>query len=309
MGNSFFKYTTLDSAEKIITEKKLQFSRPSLFNDPFDMQIPIALDFHNLPVARMTQEREIQKRLNGDFGDPKEAISDLEKKITCSSNKEEIAIYKKIIVDLKENGKVTNPESLQYLRDNYNSLSESKKTEGAKSHVKMAERHKEEDQKAINELFIFCGSKKHNNILMWSHYSDSHKGIVLELNCRPSSFFKNMKEVQYASDRPPLDNIDTKFLHTKSELWKYEEEIRGVITESTTIPANQNTYLASYTSKDLLAIYFGANISKEEMNEEKVQTLIKRAEEVNPNIKFFKMSCDNLKYELNTSPIIRKNII
>ena len=42
----------------------------------------------------------------------------------------------------------------------------------------------------INNIGIFSLSKVPDNILMWSHYADSHKGIVLEFDSNHAYFNK-----------------------------------------------------------------------------------------------------------------------
>lgn len=39
-----------------------------------------------------------------------------------------------------------------------------------------------EKQKSTH--FLFCASRIYDNILMWSHYADKHKGAVIGLNCK-----------------------------------------------------------------------------------------------------------------------------
>jgi hypothetical protein len=80
---------------------------------------------------------------------------------------------------------------------------------------------------------------------MWSHYSNCHKGIVLEFDenhpflCQfeQSNFSENI-EVEYTSERPELYiesfditpeesmEVSKKILFTKSTEWSYEEEYR-----------------------------------------------------------------------------------
>jgi hypothetical protein len=79
---------------------------------------------------------------------------------------------------------------------------------------------------------IYCVSSKKDDVLMWSHYADSHRGICLEFD-GSSPLMKHAQEVIYSSSRVPLnpydDNQDTmmtKALLTKSAQWSYEAEWR-----------------------------------------------------------------------------------
>jgi hypothetical protein len=94
---------------------------------------------------------------------------------------------------------------------------------------------------ASNLAFLSL-SKNRNNLLMWSHYCDSHRGFVVGFDSA-DPFFSNAKdriksdlrEVVYSSSRPVLPTLDQdpeKFFRentnilTKSHHWAYEEELR-----------------------------------------------------------------------------------
>lgn len=51
---------------------------------------------------------------------------------------------------------------------------------------------------------IYCASLAHDNILMWSHYADQHKGTVLEFtpNAKKDSIYNTFKKVKYTNKRP-----------------------------------------------------------------------------------------------------------
>ena len=85
-------------------------------------------------------------------------------------------------------------------------------------------------------------SSRWNSILMWSHYSDCHKGFCVgfwEEKLRNSGHFGKGGIVNYDTRFPdikpkvtkePKDNIKQTFIrtHTKSEDWTYESEYRLV---------------------------------------------------------------------------------
>jgi len=83
-------------------------------------------------------------------------------------------------------------------------------------------------------LICFCDDPQH--LLMWSHYSDGHKGIVIgfdpsKLNLGP------IDPVSYVPRRvelnPPFQISDhdrmMAIITSKSDLWKYEREYRVVL--------------------------------------------------------------------------------
>lgn len=94
-------------------------------------------------------------------------------------------------------------------------------------------------EKTIKELVknsfgIFSLAQNKNNILMWSHYSDSHKGFVIGFDMY--ELFKavggGIGPVIYQDEFPTIPLFDQslhhsiKLLLTKSNHWSYEEEFR-----------------------------------------------------------------------------------
>ena len=98
----------------------------------------------------------------------------------------------------------------------------------------------------IDKLRVCCFSSDHENLLLWAHYSDNHKGVCLEYELTEDEFKGGFFEVRYKQDQPILNDIErypkghpaegflkinindesiTPFL-TKSLEWKYEKEWR-----------------------------------------------------------------------------------
>jgi hypothetical protein len=96
--------------------------------------------------------------------------------------------------------------------------------------------------KGITEAFesllgragVFCLTGKRDNLLMWAHYADKHRGFCLEFEASPpGSFFSNAEPIQYEKDYPTVrmftadkedwgkESFLTKFIE-----WKYEDEWR-----------------------------------------------------------------------------------
>lgn len=85
------------------------------------------------------------------------------------------------------------------------------------------------------ETGIYCFTKSKDNILMWSHYADNHKGICLEFNHSDSKLLLT-KKVNYYNDYPRInyftsnyDELMTIRYFTKAKDWEYEAEYRIVI--------------------------------------------------------------------------------
>lgn len=85
-------------------------------------------------------------------------------------------------------------------------------------------------QQRIDKHGVLCLSSVPDNILMWSHYADSHKGICLEFDAN-NNFFARASPVTYSDQCPcerfpAMGNFNVDIFYTKSKLWSYEKEWR-----------------------------------------------------------------------------------
>lgn len=121
---------------------------------------------------------------------------------------------------------------------------------------------------------VLCLSEVHDDILMWAHYADCHRGVCLIFD-PAEPFFATAQPVHYREERPrvnPLvqnhDQMLDAAMFTKSNHWSYEREWRilqykkgaGVYT----VPAHA-----------LVQVVLGAEISAE--NEAKVRQWVSEA--------------------------------
>ncbi|MCB4794233.1 DUF2971 domain-containing protein [Pseudomonas sp. NP21570] len=93
----------------------------------------------------------------------------------------------------------------------------------------------------VRDLGILCLSRIPNDILMWSHYAQHHKGFVVEFEISVNAPAQDLEmilphPVIYQERRPMLSwgdinfDIDAYFL-TKSHHWSYEAEERVLTTD------------------------------------------------------------------------------
>ena len=89
-----------------------------------------------------------------------------------------------------------------------------------------------------NQQGVACFSEDVDNILMWAHYADGHRGFCLEFDTKDETFSKahpvvysnllpalNMADVFIRNSRNNLMAIYT----TKAASWAYEKEWRLLI--------------------------------------------------------------------------------
>lgn len=84
-------------------------------------------------------------------------------------------------------------------------------------------------QKKIFKLGVLCLSEIPNNILMWAHYANGHKGFCLQFN----NTGIRAQKVKYTESYPEINYLLTPEDHqieftllTKSNHWRYEKEWR-----------------------------------------------------------------------------------
>ena len=115
-----------------------------------------------------------------------------------------------------------------------------------------------------NDIHICSLSKTYNNILMWSHYADSHKGCCFELEVTSEKGIDETS-VQYVDQIGAVQGKDYKdeayqILSRKLKCWDYEKEIRFLKE----IPSN--TRVSKFLHIKIIRIYLGCKMSSKEIN-------------------------------------------
>lgn len=153
--------------------------------------------------------------------------------------------------------------------------------------LKIDELFKSAYENINNDIGIFSLTKKWNNALMWAHYTNSHKGFCVGFNPNDNFFHdylstdrkksKTIKNVVYSNQRVKIPmEIDKPKLEfepfiTKSNDWKYEEEVRIISTLNLSDKKIKNSsvdiHLFKVPHRAITEIIVGANIEKNNENE------------------------------------------
>jgi len=183
------------------------------------------------------------------------------------------------------------------------------------------------DNKKINEKFPFkissknkfilnCFSSKNNDILMWSHYADKHRGICVgynTININNGLFFKMEEEmikgkkeygvpvemIVYSMNylKPYNGLIEDEmrildFFKVKYNEWKYEQEYRSFLYYP-----YYNKQKFKFKKEILSEIIFGLNTSDSNINEIK-NIVYDNYIILGVNVKFYKTNKVKNKYEM-----------
>lgn len=224
----FYKYTTAETALAILRNRTLKYSSPVLFNDPFDVQTTIDFGFTTDEYLSAYTEEMIR---------------------FMQSDKEPVCV-----------NPTSDFMSLMLLRKLYKEKSlpvqlfrevESPMLEKQRALIESyAESVNQWFQNLVKAARVFCVAEEHDNLLMWAHYAENHKGVVLEFECNEEWDFSlcaatGVKYVRtpptlgglkefidgQTGQGPPLNN-DTYFkeiINAKSSHWSYEKEWRVFI--------------------------------------------------------------------------------
>lgn len=143
------------------------------------------------------------------------------------------------------------------------------------------------------DIGVLCLSEVSDDILMWSHYADSHRGVCLQFDGYFEDF-ANAQKVIYLPVRPRINpfcqgrtEMMEAALLTKAEHWKYEREWRIVQYES-------GPGLKRIPPESLTGIVLGAQISEKD-----TETVLGWARSRVHPIGVFQASIDDRRFSLN----------
>jgi len=131
----------------------------------------------------------------------------------------------------------------------------------------------------FGETLICSLSADPANTLLWSHYSDSHRGFCIGFDTAKLPFHLAIR-VRYQDTYPtvsyPMDQYEAlSILATKSSHWEYEKEYRIVhVTTSRTPPGRYAGQFAVLPNDSIAEVFFGAKMSEE--HRESIRDMINR---------------------------------
>ncbi len=163
-----------------------------------------------------------------------------------------------------------------------------------------------------NELIgVLCLTEEKDNLLMWSHYADSHKGFCIKFDASHEFFnqrrsesdeFYHLREVVYLDERPnkTMSNMSgVDLLLLKSDIWAYEKEWRfcGVLNDSDYKIDSEplNVHLFKFPKSIIQEIILGVNASSQ--LEQEMKLIISQTHELS-HVKLSKTKISEKHYSL-----------
>lgn len=176
-------------------------------------------------------------------------------------------------------------------------------------------------------ILVYCLSEIRDNILMWSHYSNSHHGICLgfetiiqeNLLCimridpnfnrhldSAHNYFLNISKIEYQEHRPkPYDFFSNReikslfaFLTAKGIKWEYEKEHRIILPYK-----DKMRRIITFNKSSLKEVILGSKIDAS--YKKQVLDIIKRVYlDKGHHVEVFESQLDDQRYKVNIQNII-----
>lgn len=263
--NYFFKYASFKTAIQIIQGHSFRWSSPVNFNDPFDHQVGFVLNIDETEFASLLTA-SIERIIFTDTypsGGPSPVFTQLLLMLRTARHR----LPRENILSEVYQTSLTVAQNIKDGVDKFN--------RAIHNHLCHSQ--------------VFCISEQHNNIVMWSHYADEHRGVVFKLRCIDAldnrllaarkvtyteSFlsFPNADEyAKHLTGEQPIDMVALSWnaAFTKHLDWSYEKEWRvhiPLLNES----AGDGYAVYDEDPQIFEAVYLGCR-----MAEEQIQTIVK----------------------------------
>lgn len=257
----FYKYATAAGALAMLRTRSAWWKSPPLFNDPFDTQLElnIGCDANDILAAMTPRLEQLifsdEVLLPSIDDDVKKAIL-LARAYARAHPEERGAILAGLPLGFR--GKL--PEIEKALKNGQGLWTA-----------------------FLNRMRVFCVSELKDDILMWAHYAECHRGAVLEL--RPLSGMRGaLREafpIRYEKEIPVMasaaqwgdhvlgvapidfDSFFEAFAFSKSEHWQYEREWRCRILDADPnrdVPGMGMVWACPLLPDEVVAVYLGCRM-------------------------------------------------
>jgi hypothetical protein len=219
----FYKYVSAHTAKTVLATRKLRWSSPLLFNDPFDVTQEIRLNFTDAEL-RVAVAEEVA-RLVVDGGPPPDVLNPMLKALLNGLNEQHNPNLRREMADVIRRESSSGPtlgqiQSLADLRQLWSAI--------------------------VPVLRVLCLSEVNDVTPMWLQYADQYRGVVLQFEAldEVDSVFLMARPVVYQDALPAIANrqawvrcivregkaafvdLITEYQYVKTTSWSHEREWR-----------------------------------------------------------------------------------
>lgn len=256
----FYKYVTAEVAKIVLATRKLRWSSPLLFNDPFDVTQELRLNFDEAELNALLIEKWAsllpQEVPNITFEDP---ALNLKLQLIRESSPEE---RRAVAEELRQEAEPVTPGQ-------------------SESFAALKAMWTEE----VRRMRVLCLSELHDVTPMWLHYSDNYKGVVLEFLALDEldSAFLVARPVVYQDDPPAIAtpeawvdcllgqgeasymDLFTELEYVKTTAWSHEKEWR-VVSRAGPGEAGMLSDIG-FNVREIVGVYLGAECTENDRSD------------------------------------------
>lgn len=249
----YFKYLSPAGALPTLTNCTLRWSRPSRFNDLFDMAVPYSTDFDSHYVTQRALDLMWERIQHPGQQPPMNKMGALLERFR--------------------------PHFLRLGRDWLDRDLRPGIEEALAKLPELLDTFGKEIVGRLQTVKVLCLSKVQDDNTMWGLYADNHRGLILEFANAEGvdSVYRIAKPVNYSDRAPPIlddeglanflagnitltaDLVDP-LMFLKSIHWRYEQELRIATGEGRNPSAEFED--VPFHPRELVAVYFGARAAE-----------------------------------------------
>jgi hypothetical protein len=191
--------------------------------------------------------------------------------------------------------------------------------EGAEAVARQLAEENEAWQVRLRSMRMFCVSEIHDDLLMWAHYADWHRGAVVQFRCIPAgegSALCAARQVQYQPDIPvvartveewvahmvgehrlDLEGLFQRLILTKSTHWSYEKEWR-CCSVTQIGDTNELAEPTELVPEEIAAVYLGCRMKPDDRD-----AIVNLIRQRLPHVQLFQARQSDSAFELEFDPI------
>lgn len=249
----YFKYFSPAGARSTLTDGTLRWSRPSRFNDLFDMAVPYSTDFDASYVMQRALDLMWERVQHPGQRPP-----------------------------INQMGVILQLFGPHFLRQGREQFDKDMRPGLEETFAQFPERMDVFGKEIVERLKstkVLCLSRVHDDNTMWALYADDHRGLLLEFANADGvdSVYRVAMPVNYSDRAPPIlddeglanflagnitlaPDFADPLMFLKSTHWRYEQELRIVSGEGRDPSAEFEDL--PFHPRELVAVYFGARAAE-----------------------------------------------